>query len=243
VVTHPEPTDGGTPSGDADRRIATESRWPAVIAVLVSLALYGALPSQFPVLLRIGVVVVGLALLVPVMILNPVRLTRQTRWSRGVSVALALVLVLANQAALVILITVLVSQKHPNGPADLLAALQVWITNIMAFGLLFWELDRGGPVSRRIDPRDSLPSADFRFPQDEDADAVVEVAKGSSDKSDWMPGFVDYAYLSLTNSMAYSPTDVMPLSTRAKWLMGLESAAAFITVALVIARAVSLIGG
>ena len=215
----------GTPPGEEDRRIGTEWRWPAIVAVLVALALYGALPSQFPVLLRVAVVVLGLVLLIPITIINPVRLNRQTRWSRALSVTLALVLVVANQAALVILIVVLVTEKHPDGPADLLAALQVWITNIMAFGLLFWELDRGGPVSRRIDHRADLPRADFRFPQDEDEHTVVEVARRSSVRSDWVPAFADYLYLSLTNSMAFSPTDTMPLTTRAKALMALESGA------------------
>lgn len=231
---------------DGDRRarrsVRAERRWPAVVAVVVALVLYGSLPSQFPLALRIAVVVVGVVLLVPVTALSPLRVDRQTRWSRAMSVALALVLVTANQIAFCILVVVLVTHKHQSGPADLVAALQVWVTNIIAFAALFWELDRGGPVSRRIDPRDSLPPADFRFPQDEDADTVAEVAARSSERSDWVPGFVDYAFLSLTNSMAYSPTDVMPLSPRAKALMGLESAVAFITVALVIARAVSLLG-
>ncbi|WP_423920758.1 hypothetical protein ACPEEZ_14865 [Frigoribacterium sp. 2-23] len=229
-------------SGDESRRVDTELRWPVVLAVLVALALYGALPSQFPAWMRIGVVVVGLVMLVSVTVINPIRLNRETRLSRALSVALALVLVVANQVALVILIVILTTQRHPDGPADLLAALQVWITNIVAFGLLFWELDRGGPVARRVDHRRDLPRADFRFPQDEDGDTVIEVARGSSAKSDWVPAFVDYAYLSLTNSMAYSPTDVMPLTSRVKALMGLQSAASFVMVALVIARAVSLLG-
>lgn len=230
------------PLRGTQRRVRTESRWPAVVAIVCALVLYGTLPSQFPLALRIGVVALGAALLIPVVAASPGRLDHQTRWSRVLSVSLALVLVVANQVAFAILVTVLTTVKHPSGPADLLAALQVWVTNIIAFAALFWELDRGGPVSRRVDPRDSLPPADFRFPQDEDADAVVEVAHRSSERSDWMPGFVDYAYLSLTNSMAYSPTDVMPLSTRVKALMGLQSAVAFIMVALVIARAVSLLG-
>jgi hypothetical protein len=67
------------------------------------------------------------------------------------------------------------------GRALLVAALQVWLTNIIVFGLAYWELGRGGglgPASwtRRAD----LPLADFRFPQDEDDNAVQEVADGSS---------------------------------------------------------------
>jgi hypothetical protein len=87
-----------------------------------------------------------------------------------------------------------------------------------------------------------LQPADFRFPQDEDDDAITEVRARSSAVADWVPTFVDYLYFSLSNSMAFSPTDTMPLSHRAKLLMGLEAFAGFIILALVIARAVSLIG-
>ena len=113
---------------------------------------------------------------------------------------------------------------------------------MIAFALVYWEMDRGGPVSRRHTPRSALPRADFRFPQDEDHDAVEEVAARSSVRTGWVPGFFDYVYFSASNSMAFSPTDAMPLSTRAKALMVAESSGAFIVLALVIARAVSLLG-
>jgi hypothetical protein len=98
-------------------------------------------------------------------------------------------------------------------------------------------------VSRTRLPRERLPLADFRFSHDEDGDAVVEVAAGSSDKADWTPSFADYLYLSTTNSSAFSPTDTMPLSTRAKALMGIQATAALLTSLLVIARAVSSLRG
>jgi uncharacterized membrane protein len=224
------------------RRQATEHRWPPVLAILVALALYAMLPSDVPGVLRAVVVAVGLALVVPVVLLNPRRLDRQTRWSRGLSIAQVLLLLVANQVALGIVIHALLTAGRKDGPLILLATLQVWVTNVIAFGLAYWELDRGGPVSRRIRPRPRLPRADFRFPQDEDADAVREVAVGSSEHSGWVAAFVDYLYFSLTNSMAFSPTDVMPLTTRAKALMGAESFIAFVILALVIARAVSLLG-
>jgi uncharacterized membrane protein len=224
------------------RRPATEYRWPPVVAIAVALALYGALPSEVPVVLRAVVVVVGVLLVVPVVVLNPRRLDRETRWSRGLAVAQVLLLLVANQVALGFVVHALLTAKHEDGPLVLLATLQVWVTNVIAFGLAYWELDRGGPVSRRIKARPQLPHADFRFPQDEDHDAVREVAVGSSEHSGWVAAFVDYLYFSLTNSMAFSPTDVMPLTTRAKALMGTEAFIAFVILALVIARAVSLLG-
>lgn len=224
-----------------ERRPATEYRWPPVLAILVALALYAMLPSDVPAILRGIVVGVGLVLVVPVVVLNPRRLDRETRWSRGLSVSQVLLLLVANQVALGIVIHALLTSKA-DGPLILLATLQVWVTNVIAFGLAYWELDRGGPVSRRIKARVQLPYADFRFPQDEDADAVREVASGSSEHSGWVAAFVDYLYFSLTNSMAFSPTDVMPLRTRAKALMGVQAFIAFVILALVIARAVSLLG-
>lgn len=225
-----------------ERRRATEYRWPPVVAIAVALALYGALPSEVPIVLRAIVVVVGIVLVVPVVVLDPRRVGRETRWSRRLSVAQVLLLLLANQVALGIVIHALLTAKQADGPLILLATLQVWVTNVIAFGLAYWELDRGGPVSRRVKPRAQLPHADFRFPQDEDADAVQEVAAGSSEHSGWVAAFIDYLYFSLTNSMAFSPTDVMPLTTRAKALMGIQAFIAFVILALVIARAVSLLG-
>jgi hypothetical protein len=90
------------------------------------------------------------------------------------------------------------------------------VTNIIIFGLAFWEMDRGGAVARTQQSRAELAAADFRFPQDEDADAVREVRMRSSEKSDWVPSFLDYLYVSVTNSTAFSPTDTMPLSPRAR---------------------------
>lgn len=224
------------------RRRATEGRWPPLVALAVALALYGMLPSDVPGALRAAVVVLGAVLAVAVLVLNPHRLDRETRWSRRLSIGQVLLLLVANQVALGIVIHLLLTAKKPDGPLVLLATVQVWVTNVIAFGLAYWELDRGGPVSRRTRPRERLPRADFRFPQDEDADAVIEVAAGSSERSGWAAGFIDYLSFSLTNSMAFSPTDVMPLTTRAKVLMGAEAFIAFVILALVIARGVSLLG-
>jgi len=167
---------------------------------------------------------------------------RQSRWSRIAATALAGLVIVANLAALGMLIARLVAPSTSGGSL-LLGAMQVWITNVIGFGLLFWELDRGGPVARRNVRREELPPADWRFSQDENDDAVVEVAAGSSKKSGWVPIFIDYLYVSLTNSSAFSPTDTMPLTTRAKVLMGLQATAALLTSLLVIARAVGSLGG
>ena len=219
-----------------------EQRWPAAIALLVALTLYATLPSSFFAPGRYVVVAIGAVLLIPLLAVNPVRLHKQTGWSRLLSVGQTLLLLVANQIALVQLVFELIGAKKEDGPTLLLAAVQVWVTNVIVYALLYWEIDRGGPVSRTQTARKDLPRADFRFPQDEDHDAITEVAARSSAKTNWTAGFVDYLYFSASNSMAFSPTDSMPLSSRAKILMLAESFAGFVILALVIARAVSLLG-
>ena len=225
-----------------DRTARAEHRWPAIIALVAALALYGTLPSSFLPGVRWVVLGIGVLLLIPLVAINPLRFNRQTRWSRILALGQTILLLVANQVALVQLVTQLVTGSKDDGPTLLLAALQVWVTNVIVYALLFWELDRGGPVLRTTDKRSDLPRADFRFPQDEDHDAVEEVANRSSVKSDWTASFVDYLYFSGSNSMAFSATDTMPLSHRAKGLMAAESFAGFVILALVIARAVSLLG-
>jgi hypothetical protein len=218
-----------------------EVRLGASIAALVALALYATLPSQLLSWARFVVPGVELLLLVPLIAANPVRMDRQNRVLRSMSIALAGLLVLTNSGAFVTLVHELVAGGAKKGTSLLLAALQVWLTNIIAFALLYWELDRGGPVERAKGDRADLPPADFRFSQDENDDTVREVALRSSKLSDWRPRFVDYLYLSTTNSTAFSPTDTMPLSPRAKLLMSLESIEALLVSVLVIARGISLL--
>ena len=191
----------GRYTDEADREQArTEHRWPAIGAVLVALALYALLPSSFLPVVRYTVVGVCLALLIPLVIINPVRMNTERPWSRRLSIVLTVVLAAANTVALVQLITQLLQAESDQSGAMLLAAAQVWSTN------------------------------------------VIEVARGSSAKSNWTASFVDYAYFSLSNAMAFSPPDAMPLSRRAKILVGVQALAAFTILVLVIARAVALLG-
>jgi hypothetical protein len=218
-----------------------EARLPAALAVLFAIALYALLPETLLVLPRLVIPILGVLLLVALVVINPKRLTRQTRLSRIVSLALVGLIGLANAVSLVLLLRALLASEVQDGRSLLIAALQVWLTNVIVFGLAFWELDRGGPVARTQQPRDQLPPADFRFSQDENDDTVSEVARGSSKRSGWVPALHDYLYVSLTNSTAFSPTDTMPLTGRAKLLMGVECTSALIVSVLVIARGVGIL--
>jgi uncharacterized membrane protein len=218
-----------------------ETRLPAAVATLAAIALYLVLPQRLLIAPRYVMPALEVLLLIPVIATNPKRMTRQTRTSRALSLTLVLIIAASNLVALGLLIRALLDSQVTDGRSLLLGALQVWLTNVIVFGLAFWELDRGGPVSRTQVARTDLPLADFRFSQDENDDAVREVAEGASGKADWVPTLIDYLYVSLTNSTAFSPTDTMPLSPRAKLLMAVESVAALLTSLLVIARAVSIL--
>jgi hypothetical protein len=219
-----------------------ENRLPPAAAVVVAGVVYALLPDSLLFAPRLVIPAVELALLIALLAANPRRMVRQTRWSRSASVLLVGLVITTNLVALGMLIHSLAA-AHTSGTSLLLAGMQVWLTNVIGFGLLFWELDRGGPVTRREARRDKLPPADWRFSQDEDDDAVLEVATTSSVKSGWIPIFLDYLYMSVTNSSAFSPTDTMPLTNRAKTLMAIEATAALLTSLLIIARAVGSLGG
>jgi hypothetical protein len=129
---------------------------------------------------------------------------------------------------------VIVSLMHwqPGGGQLLASAGVVLLTNVLTFSLVFWELDDGGPVARATAATRTHP--DFQFPQDENPGLA---------RPGWGPALVDYVYVSVTNSIAFSPTDAMPLTHRAKLFMGLEAGLSALTVLVVAARAVNILGG
>ena len=241
MPTDPAPQWEQRPPGERRRGGEGENRLPPMAAVVVAAALYTLLPDALHVGPRLLVPAVEAVLLVALVVTNPRRLTRQTRLSRLASGALAAVVVLSNLTALGLLVADLVSARTAEPGPLLLAGLQVWATNVIGFALIYWELDRGGPVSRARRTRTAVPTADWRFSQDENDDNVTEVAAGASGRAGWMPLFVDYLYLSLTNSSAFSPTDTMPLSGRAKLLMGIQATAALLVTLVIVARAVGAI--
>ena len=117
---------------------------------------------------------------------------------------------------------------------------QIWFTNILVFALWFWELDGGGPDARaHANAATEFRNADFLFPQIQ----LTIASSGLSSCIDplWKPQFLDYLYVAFTTSAAFSPADVQPLSRWAKALMGTEALISLITIAIVLARAISVI--
>ena len=159
------------------------------------------------------------------------RLVHHDRRREIVAVLLALVWVF-NVVGVVVLVVSLVAHSgvQVKGRQLLFSGGAVWFTDTVAFGLAFWEMDCGGPVARALATAPRKP--DFQFPQDENPQLA---------RDGWAPRLWDYFYTSLTNSIAFSPTDAMPLTRPAKTLMAAESTLSAIAVLLVAARAVNIL--
>jgi hypothetical protein len=153
--------------------------------------------------------------------------------SRRAALALLGLLALSNLTALVILVIGLATADSAelSGGELLFTGFAIWSANVIVFGLWFWEVESGGPVARLRAAARVTP--DFQFPQDDNP--------GLAEKG-WRPQVWDYVYVSMTNSIAFSPTDTLPLTLRAKALMGFESGLSAITVLVVAARAVNVLG-
>jgi hypothetical protein len=161
---------------------------------------------------------------------SPGRRMRHSPLRRQLAIALTGLVTAINAVSLGLLVHYLLHHKLENGRGLILAGVVLWVTNVLLFGLWYWQLDRGGPLARASVP-DALP--DFLFPQ---------MTEKRYAPPDWMPGLVDYLYLSFTNATAFSPTDTMPLTNTAKWLMTAQSLSALVTIGLVVARAVNVLG-
>ncbi len=177
------------------------------------------------------VVAVPYVLLAATLLLGLSRLVRHDR-RREVVIALLAVVWICNVLGVVVLVASLIAHSggHITGRQLLFSGGVVWFTDVIAFGLAFWELDCGGPVARALASTPRKP--DFQFPQDENPQLAAE---------GWSPRLWDYFYVALTNATAFSPTDAMPLTRPAKVLMGAESTLSALTVLLVAARAVNIL--
>lgn len=156
-------------------------------------------------------------------------ITKYRRQIRAAAIILTALITIMNFAALFELVRALLAGKAGAGPSLLLDAVNIWATNVIAFALWFWNIDRGGPALRGLGESNKQ---DFLFPQ---------MTMASTKGADWMPGFIDYVFVAFTNATAFSPTDTLPLSQRAKLLMMAQAGVSLLVVALVAARAVNIL--
>ena len=234
-VAHPERADPGTggprPMPAWKRPTEGEARWPATAAVVVAIVLQSLVPGRLTLVHPVWLLpaLEGL-LLVALVVANPHRINRESQVIRVLSLILVAILSLANAFSVARLAVGLVQgTEGENAGPLLITGGAIWLTNVIIFGLWYWEFDRGGPVAR-ADATRTYP--DFQF---------VQMTSPQLAPPSWEPAFGDYAYLSFTNAAAFSPTDVLPLTRWAKMAMTVQSAISIVTVALVVARAVNIL--
>ena len=208
-----------------------ENRLPVLGMLAVALVLPLLMPDRFTILSRWLVPLVGGGLLVAVAVTDPDRIDERSRKVRLLRIALVVLLAMGASFATARLIYELVHGGGiTNSAGELLrAGFLVWLDLIIVFAFLYWELDSGGP-GERAHTTPTFP--DLAFPQHLNPDVA---------RPGWRPVFFDYLYLGFTNSTAFSPTDVMPLTHWAKLTMAIQSMTSLVILGLVIARAVNIL--
>ncbi len=207
-----------------------EARWPAELALVVAVVLYVVLPNHL---------IIGPRWLIPTLegvLVLPLAIRRRMGGSlaeplwRGMAVAVIALINLANVASVVLLVHRVLHGPTASGTHLLYAAVSIWVTNVIVFALWYWELDRGGPNARGTAWE---RGPDLVFPQM----ITPEFAPAN-----WRPGFPDYLYTAFTDGSAFSPTDAMPVTLTAKCLMMLEGMISLVTMTVIVARAIGIIG-
>ncbi len=208
-----------------------ESRWPMAAAVVAAMVLTLLLPDDLRLAPRWVLPLVEGLLLVTLIAADPGRISRRSTALRAVSIALVGVLALSAVWSTFRLIDDLVHGGPETNSAGALlqAGGSVWASTVLAFALLYFELDGGGAAARAH----AMPETpQLAFPQQLNPNLKA---------SHWRPRFIDYLYLALTNSTAFSPTDVMPLAPWAKIAMAIQSLVSLVILGLVVARAVNVL--
>jgi uncharacterized membrane protein len=201
------------------------------VTLLVAIALLLTLPARF----SLGPIwlfpTIEAVLLVALIIVDPGRLDHRSTVGRVLSLVLVAVLVIESIGVSVrLVVDLLEGGPETNSASALLhCGFTIWISTIVAFAFLYWQLDGEGPEARLLAPR-KFP--DFAFPENLNPGVAPP---------DWHPEFFDYFYLGFTNATAFSPTDVMPMARWAKLAMSVQAAGSLLILGLVIARAVNIL--
>jgi len=204
--------------------------WHIQFVVVLALVLHIALPDKFVAGPRLVVPVLELLLIASLYVASKRTNLQNSLFRKFASIALIVLIAIANAYALQQLAhQLLAGGKVVDGHGLILTAINIFLTNIIVFALLYWEIDAGGPVKRITA---SLRDRDFSFPQMQNPELAPH---------DWRPSFVDYLYVAATNATAFSPTDTMPLTRTAKLFMLAQSLVSLTALALVAARAVNIL--
>ncbi len=231
------PWSAGSPRAVSFRPVVTgsekgERRWPMAAAVLAAGLMRILLPSELRVRdARPAFFLLLVVLVAALMIGDPGRIDRQKTWLRVLTgVLIGLITVVNGASAVRLVVSIIYTQPFTQQARTLLVCGGViWLTNVIAFGLWYWDLDRGGAAARAAGS--SIGPA-FVFP---------EMANPELVREGWYPSFVDYLHLSFNTAMAFSPTDVSAIRPWAKLMMMAEEAISLVVGILVIARAVNIL--
>lgn len=209
-----------------------EPRWTVVLTVMAVMGFDRVLPDRVRVLPLWFQSLFGITLLASMLAVGVMK--EKPRWLRAERLVL-LVFCIVNEVLmlgnLIYLVRAMVYQSTDlDGLQLLTSSIGVWVTNVLIFSLLYWHFDLGGPEVR-VNHR-SVRS-DFLFSQS---------GLPKEEWADWRPSFVDYLFLAYTTATAFSPTDTLPLTVRAKLAVMLESAISLTTLVMVGARAINIIG-
>jgi hypothetical protein len=209
-----------------------EPRWPVALAIVAVIFLVVLMPERIRLFPAWFPYVVGIALIVPMVAVGlTAEKARWLRVERTIMLLFVVVMGVGTLVNLVNLIGTMVRRSAEIGGVQLLtSSIAAWVTNVLTFSLLYWQIDRGGPEAR-VNNASTRP--DWLFPQTgapEDA------------PPDWRPTFVDYLFLGFSTATAFSPTDALPLTSRAKMLMMLESTISLVTIVVVASRAINILG-
>lgn len=175
------------------------------------------------------IIFIELILFVIIGLLLTTRKSRTRRIDHTVSVVFLAILSVANIGALIAVLKALIVEGGISDGKSLLAsAIVIFLTNIIVFALWYWEIDSPGLSGRKWSKHDK----DFQFTQQDIA----------AEHPGWSPEFGDYFYLSITNALNFAPADTRPVTRQAKYLMALQALVSVFTLALVVARSVSILG-
>lgn len=207
-----------------------EPLWHIELAVIAAILIQLLISSKLTIGPRYLLGAMEILLLVALRLTAPVRHDLAGRLRRFTGLLLTGLITLANTVSLFLVCRYLIEGNHSTAKELILSAIAIYLTNIIIFGLWYWELDGGGHGGRGT----HRPPVDFLFPQ---MTVPVEITKQPA----WRPTFADYLFVSVTNGTAFSPTDALPLTHRAKFLMGLQALVSLSTIALLAARAINIL--
>lgn len=207
-----------------------EPLWHIEIVVFCAVLLQLTLADVYSIGPKYLIGTMEILLMISLRLMAPIVHDVAGRLRRFAGLLLIGIIAFANITSLVLVMHKLIEGGGVTGKQLITSGFTIYLTNIILFGLLYWELDGGGPGGRGT----HKPPVDFLFPQ-------MSIDETITRQPNWQPSFIDYLFISTTNGAAFSPTDAMPLTHRAKMLMTIQALASLTIIVLLAARAMTIL--